>query len=210
MATQEIPPDAERGAAARNTDGRAAEIYRAAAAIIVKKGFDATSMNDIASAVDLTKAGLYHYIRGKKDLLFSIMQFAMDIVDQQVLEPAADISDPEERLRFVLARHAGMTDYVKEITILTEEVAALDDEHREIILSRKRRYYEFVRNTLQQLKDAGKLRELDVSVAALNLFGTVLGIARWYLPDGRLSAQQVANETAKLLLHGLLKDASAC
>ncbi len=185
--------------------GKAAEIYHTAANLIVAKGFNATSMNDIAAAVDLTKAGLYHYIRGKNDLLYSIMQFAMDMVDKQVVEPASQIHDAEERLRFVLARHAGMTEYVKAITILTDEVAALDDRERQVVMRRKRQYFEFVRGTLQQLQDEGKLRDLDVSVATLNLFSTVLGLARWFRPSGKLDAEQVAEETAKLLLGGLLK-----
>ena len=51
------------------------EIYRAAALLICEKGYDATSMNDIAEAVGLTKAGVYHHIEGKRDLLFRIMNF---------------------------------------------------------------------------------------------------------------------------------------
>ncbi len=185
--------------------GKAAEIYRTAAALIVAKGFNATSMNDIAAAVDLTKAGLYHYIRGKQDLLFSIMQFAMDMVDSSVLEPASQIADAETRLRFILTRHAGMTDHVKAITILADEVAALSERDQEAIITRKRRYFNFVRDTVQTLSDEGKLRDLDVSVATLNLFGMVLGLARWYRPDGKLNAEQVAEQTARLLLEGLLK-----
>jgi TetR/AcrR family transcriptional regulator, cholesterol catabolism regulator len=185
--------------------GKAGEIYSTAASLIVDKGFNATSMNDIASAVDLTKAGLYHYIRGKRDLLFSIMNFAMDMVDNGVLEPASAIDDPEERLRYILGRHAGMTDHVKALTILADEVGSLAEPDREVIIRRKRRYFNFVRDTLQELSEAGKLRDLDVSVATLNLFATILGLARWYSPDGPLSAREVADETAKLLLNGLLK-----
>jgi AcrR family transcriptional regulator len=187
---------------------KTAEIYRTAASLIVTKGFNATSMNDIAAAVGLTKAGLYHYIRGKQDLLFSIMQFAMDVVDCQVLEPASQIVDAEQRLRFILTRHAGMTDQVKAITILAEEVAALNERDRETIIARKRQYFDCVRNTLQELSAEGKLRDLDVSVATLNLFAMVLGLARWYRPDGKLSAEAIAEQTAKLLLEGLLRPAS--
>lgn len=185
--------------------GKLAEIYRSAAEIFVQKGFDATSMKDIATAVDLTKAGLYHYVRSKHELLFAIMQFAMDIVDQQIVKPAGAIADPEERLRFILDRHAGLTRFVKEISILTDEVVALRKEHRRVVIERKRKYYEFVRATLEELRQQNKLRDLDVTVATLNLLATVLGIARWYRPDGRLSAGEIAQQTRDLLLHGLLR-----
>ncbi len=184
---------------------RTSEIYRAAAELIVQKGLDATSMNDIAQAVDLTKPGLYHYITGKKDLLFSIMQFAMDTVESFVIEPAREIHDAEERLRFILNRHAGMTESVREITILTEELPALTPEHRQQIIVRKRRYLDFLRECLNELKYEGKLRNLDVNIAALNVLATVLGISRWFDPEGRLSAEQIAHETSRFILAGLLR-----
>ncbi|MEZ6063597.1 MAG: TetR/AcrR family transcriptional regulator [Planctomycetaceae bacterium] len=183
---------------------RTAEIYRAAAELIVQKGLDATSMNDIAQAVDLTKPGLYHYITGKKDLLFAIMQFAMDTVESFVIEPAGKIADAEDRLRFLLNRHAGMTEYVREITILTEELPALNPDHRQHIIARKRHYLNFLRQCLNELRLQGKLRDLDVDVAALNVLATVLGISRWFDPGGRLSAEQVAEETSRFILAGLL------
>ena len=52
------------------SEGRAAEVYRKAAEIILQKGYDATSVSDIAEALGITKAGLYHYIHGKTQLLF--------------------------------------------------------------------------------------------------------------------------------------------
>ncbi|MEM8995810.1 MAG: helix-turn-helix domain-containing protein, partial [Acidobacteriota bacterium] len=79
-------------------DYRAVDIYRKAASIIYEKGFNATSMGDIADAVDLTKGGLYYYIKGKKALLFAIMNFAMDLLESEVLSPARQAADPHRRL----------------------------------------------------------------------------------------------------------------
>src|SRR2546430_17620514 len=87
-------------------DERLAEIYRAAAQIILRKGYDATSVNDIANAVGMTKAGLYHYINGKKELLFDIMNFGLDELDQEVLTPAQAIADAGARLRFIIISHS--------------------------------------------------------------------------------------------------------
>jgi len=73
-------------------EDRADHIYRVAAEVMCRKGYEATSMNDIADAVGLTKAGIYHYIRGKEQLLFEIMNFAMDMVDEDVMAPARENS----------------------------------------------------------------------------------------------------------------------
>lgn len=80
-------------------------IYRAAAQIICDKGYDATSMNDIAEAVGLTKSGLYHHISGKRNLLFRIMNFGMDSLEEQVILPARAIPDAERRLRAIINNH---------------------------------------------------------------------------------------------------------
>src|ERR1041384_8501500 len=77
------------------------EIYRPAAKIIGRRGYDATSVNDIANALGMTKAGLYHYINGKKELLFDIMNFGLWELDEEVATPAREINDPAARLRFL-------------------------------------------------------------------------------------------------------------
>src|SRR6185369_8049467 len=84
---------------------RLAEIYRAAASIICEKGYDATSMNDIAEAVGITKSGLYHHVSGKRNLLFSIMSFGLDSLEEQVIIPARAVTDAEQRLRTIITSH---------------------------------------------------------------------------------------------------------
>lgn len=190
---------------------RLGEIYRAAAKIICEKGYDATSMNDIAEAVGITKAGIYHHIPGKKDLLFRIMNFGMDTLDQEVIAPAMAISDPEERLRTIITRHVRLitsrstTQGNNPVTIVVDEVAGLTPVHRRKINQRKRAYVDLVRQTLTQLKEAGKLADVDVTAAAFSLLGMILWLSRWYHPDGRLTRQEVAEEVIKIALGGLLR-----
>src|SRR5688572_19672329 len=89
-----------------DSDGRAGEVFRTAASIILQKGYDATSVSDIATALGITKAGLYHYIRGKTELLYEIMKYGLAELDREVMVPSHAIADPEERLRFMIATHA--------------------------------------------------------------------------------------------------------
>ena len=83
-------------------DDRLLLIYRAAAGVIHAKGYDATSLNDIADAVGITKGGLYHYIDGKQSLLFKIMSYALDMLEAEVVRPAGLLSSAEEQLRSVI------------------------------------------------------------------------------------------------------------
>jgi len=196
---------------ASDESDRLSEIYRAAAQIICEKGYDATSMNDIAEAVGITKAGVYHHIPGKKDLLFRIMNFGLDALDEEVVVPARAMTDAEQRLRTIISSHVRLITNRSTpqgnnpVTIVVDEVAGLTPAHRRKINQRKRAYVDLVRETLKQLKEEGKLREVDVTAAAFSLLGMILWLSRWYHPDGRLTPEQVAEEITKIALGGLLR-----
>lgn len=187
------------------------DIYRAAAQLICEKGYDATSMNDIAEAVGITKAGVYHHIPGKKDLLYRIMNFGLDSLEEEVIAPARAIDDAEQRLRAIITRHVRLitsrstSQGYNPVTIVVEEVAGLTPAHRRKIDQRKRGYVDLIRNTLRQLEADGKLRELDVTAAAFSLLGMILWVSRWYNPEGRLSSDQVAEQIIQMAVSGVLR-----
>jgi AcrR family transcriptional regulator len=188
-----------------NQPERLAQIYRTAARIICEKGYDATSLNDVADAVGLTKPGLYHYITSKESLLFGIMNFAMDRVQAEVVEPVQAVADAEEQLRTLITRHARLImERGQEITLLVDEMAGLTRAHRRVVTERQRAYFELVRSILKRLSDEGKLRDVDVTVAAFSLFGMLLWVSRWYRPDGRLTSEQVADQIIHIAYGGLI------
>ncbi len=193
------------------TDERLAEIYRTAAQIILRKGYDATSVNDIANALGMTKAGLYHYINGKKELLFDIMNFGLDELDEEVVTPAKSISDTSDRLRFIIANNARLvTRGQGAITILVDEITALTPAQNRKITRRKRAYFVSLRNTLNQLKAEGKLQDVDTTAATFSLLGMINWLSRWYRQDGSLSEEQAAEQIVKIALNGLMRpEASA-
>jgi AcrR family transcriptional regulator len=185
---------------------RTVGIYNKAAEIFHEQGFDATSMSSIASAVDLTKAGLYYYIESKEDLLYAIMDFAMERLEAMVIEPSRAIADPQERLLSIITRHGRLlTEGNKAITILTDEIEGLKPKHRKQILDRKRAYLELVRGTLDALRADGKLRDVDTTVAAFSLFGTLLWLPRWFHNEGALTGEQVVVHVVRIVAGGLLK-----
>lgn len=187
-------------------DERAGAIYRTAAQMIYEKGFASTSMNEIAEAVDLTKPGLYYHVKGKKELLFAIMSFAMDRLDEEVVGPARVIDDPVERLRVIVRQHARLlTRETGALAILIDEVAGLSEIQREQITRRKREYFDFLRATLETLRERGRLREVDTTSAAFSILGMVMWISRWYQRSGALDGDTVADHVTEIAVAGVLK-----
>jgi TetR/AcrR family transcriptional regulator, cholesterol catabolism regulator len=184
---------------------RLAEVYRTAAQIILRKGYDATSINDIANALGMTKAGLYHYINGKKELLFDIMNFGLDELDAEVATPASSIVDPSERLRFIIASHARLvTRGQGAITILVDEITALTPAQNRIITRRKREYFDRLRGVLNELKSEGKLQAVDTTAATFSLLGMINWLSRWFRQDGHITQEEIAEQITKIALNGLL------
>jgi AcrR family transcriptional regulator len=185
---------------------RRAEICRTAAQMMRDRGFGATSVNDIARALGITKAGLYHYISSKEALLAEVLTFGLDQVDTEVATPAKSIKDPEERLRFLLVRHARIVTRAQgAVTQLVDEVPHLLPGARRKITARMRKYVDMLRKTLAELQAAGKLRDVDITIAAFSILGIIHWLPRWFRPDGRLTAARVAEEIANIAMSGLLQ-----
>jgi len=193
--------------AAPRVDARRADICRTAAQIFRDRGFDATSVSDVARALGLTKAGLYHYFESKEALLFEIMSFGLDRVRDEVVIPVRAIRDPEDRLRQLVVRHARITTRGQgAVAHLGDEIRALPPASRRQLEERMRVYFDLIRDTLGELKSAGRLRRVDLTVAAFSVLGMILWLPRWFRQDGRLTQEQVANDIAAMALGGLLDD----
>ncbi|HZT76903.1 MAG TPA: TetR/AcrR family transcriptional regulator [Vicinamibacterales bacterium] len=179
---------------------------RTAAQLFRDRGFDATSVSDVARALGLTKAGLYHHFESKEALLFEVMMFGLDKVRDEVLIPVRAIRDPEERLRQLIARHARIaTRGQGAVAHLGDEIRALPPSARKEIERRQRIYLDLLRRTLADLKTTGRLHGVDPTVAAFSIIGMILWLPRWFRQDGRLSQAHVADTIAAMALNGILK-----
>ncbi len=186
---------------------RAQDIYLTAAQLFVEKGLDSTSVADIADALNITKAGLYYYFESKQELLYRVVLLGLDSVRDEVLNPAREIKDAEERLKFIIFNHARLAaEGNHAVIIVSHEMNSLSFTQREAMLKRRREYFEFVRNTLVQLKKDGKLYDIDITTATFTLFGMILWLPRWFRPNGKLSVEKVCRDVCDMALKGLLRN----
>ncbi len=189
-------------------EGRARneEIYHTAARLMVQRGYAGTSMGDLAKAVGMTKAGLYHHISSKQDMLFQILLYAMDELEEKVIEPTGGIADPEERLREMIRLHVcGLFEHGLEFSLLFQERRHLDSDQSELIWKKVDQYLGLIRKAMRELKKQGKLRELDPDVTARHILQTITGIARWYSDDAGVSQRRLLEQTVNFNMAAILK-----
>lgn len=181
-------------------DQRAVDIYRRAADILYSRGYNATTMGDIAETVDLTKGGLYYYIKGKEALLFAILNFAMDLVEKEVMAPAENEADPQERLKKIVAGHLRLV--LREpstMALLVNDTDFLSNEHKTKVVARKATFVGFLRDTIEKVSPTG-----DSAIKAFSLLGMIHWSVRWHRAGGKLDNDQVIRQMTHLALHGLL------
>lgn len=182
------------------------EVFRAAARLMVEKGYGATSMNDIAQAVGMTKAGLYHHIRSKQDMLFQILHFAIKGLEREVIEPSKRLLDPELRLRELIRLHVqGLFEHGLEFALLFPERRHLEALQQQLIEQGLDDYVSMLREAMQEMDKEGKLRDLDVNIASRHILHTIAGIARWYSRDA-VSEELLAEQTVNFNMAAILKN----
>jgi AcrR family transcriptional regulator len=183
-------------------------ILATAARLFYERGFEATSIQDVAEACGLTKPGLYHHIRSKEDLLLEVLHCGLDLFEAQVVQPTLCVPDPEERLRAWVLAHLRLIHRPghREASLLLHERLrlALASPAQARVRARKRRVLRLLEACVAELLAHRAARAASPKLAASGLLGMVVFTSHWYRPDGPLSCERLAQELTDLFLRGLL------
>jgi AcrR family transcriptional regulator len=184
------------------------EILRTAARLFQQRGYDATSMNDVAAALKLSKGGLYHHFQSKDEILYEIMNHAMEITQERVLNPVRSIADPEERLRALIRLHIEvvLSPRDREITVMLHENHPLPPALRKRINARKKDYIHFLESLMTEVQNKAQHQtrgKVTPRAAAFALLGMINWIYQWYKPEGELQAQNLVPQFTDLIFGGI-------
>jgi len=189
------------------------EMLRTAARLFQQHGYDATSMNDVAAALRLSKGGLYHHFQSKDEILFEIMNHAMEITQERVLNPVRGIADPEARLRTLIRLHIEvvLSPRDREITVMLHENHPLPPSLRKRINARKKEYVHFLEGLMAEVQEEarkknveGKAAKVSPRAAAFALLGMINWIYQWHKPEGELQAHNLVPQFTELIFGGIV------
>ena len=179
-------------------------IRRAAASLFRTRGFNGTSMHDLAAAVGITKSSVYHHFPSKQALLAEIIELTIGRVLPQVQEVAESAGPASERLHRALVLHttAALRDG-DSVACFTEEGRYLSPEFMTAHVAKRDRYERFFRRILEDGITRGEFLPQDPRLSAMALLGMCNAAVRWYRPDGDHSPEAIAAHFADLAVRGV-------
>jgi AcrR family transcriptional regulator len=181
------------------------EILVAAAQIFSQKGFHATSMQDIASAVNLQKASLYHHISSKQEILVEVLDRALDLLIERMQAVLERPLPPDERLRQAMASYLITLLHHRDLAaVLLLEHRSLEPHLHSRHIPRRDRYERLWRDLIQEGLDAEVFCCTDPAMASKALLGVMNWTITWYSTAGTLSPEEIAQQFSEMLLAGLL------
>lgn len=199
------------------------DILWAAADVMRRRGYDATTMKDIAAQVNLTAASLYHHFKNKDFLLLSVLEFGHELATARLERIiASDMSQADKLAAMVRSHIVSISENVAVSAAMVFEIRALLNVnqgtrngkrkfHEEYIERRnhffeRRDYFESLfRDTLVAGIEAGEFRPVDAAIVTKTILGAHNWIGVWYREGGRLSGDEVADVMVDFFLSALIR-----
>jgi AcrR family transcriptional regulator len=185
----------------RSTATTRGTVLDAACVLFAAHGYRGTSMKDIAAELGVRAPSLYNHVASKQDILYAIMDTAMDRAIAALEETLAGIDDVAEQLR--RATESLVLDFLRfpaEVTVCNNEVRSLDPGNRLAIVAKRDRYAARVRRIIEQGCRAGRFRTRTPQIAAFAVLEMGNGAKSWFKPSGRYPDSFVAGEYGEFAL----------
>lgn len=178
-------------------------VLSTAARFFVEKGFHATSLDEVAEALHITKPTLYYYIKSKDDILFECVRLGLERVKAAIETAAAGNGSAIDKLRAALNSyvHIVTEDYGQCLIRVGED--PLPPEKKVVLRRQKAEIDKEFRVLVEQGIAEGALAPMDPKIATFIVMGAISWIGRWFKPDGELTPDEVAEHCIAILMSGM-------
>ena len=191
-------------AARRGRPGHSLDsLLEVAVAAFIERGYEATSMDELAARLGITKSAIYHHVPAKVELLRLALDRALDGLFAVIREPGATSGTAIDRLEHVVRGSVRVLTVELPFVTLLLRVRGNSDVERAAV-QRRREFDRIVSDLVRAAEQEGSVRsDVDPAVIGRLLFGTVNSLTEWYRPDGSLSPDQLADALLAITFDGL-------
>ena len=174
-----------------------------AVAVFIERGYEASTMDELAARLGVTKSAIYHHVPSKVELLRLALDRALDELFAVTREPAAMTGPAIDRLEHVVRGSVRVLAAELPFVTLLLRVRGNSDVER-AALQRRREFDRVVTELVRAAEREGSVRtDVDPALMGRLLFGTVNSLTEWYRPDGPLSADDLADALVTSAFDGL-------
>lgn len=191
--------NAEAGAGSGSTSDA---VRDAALTLFAARGYELTSMRDIADAVGIRAPSLYNHVASKQALLAEIMHGTMDTLLQQLRDTKrAAGPDPTDRLVQATEAHVRFhARHRREAFIGNREIYSLEQPSRDELLQKRARYERGFRRLIHDGVRAGCFSVESAKLTSFAILEMGIGVATWFKETGPLDVDEVAKVHGELAL----------
>jgi AcrR family transcriptional regulator len=172
-----------------------------AAQLFRQKGYERTTVRDIAAEVGIQSGSIFHHFSTKEDILKAVMSEALVYFTQRLGEAIEAAESPAEKLLACIRSELEFTvadDTGAVMSVLITEWRCLSAEHQKSILEYRAVYEQLWMDVLNAAASAG-LIEGDVFILRRMLAGGIHWTTTWFHPDGKMSIEALAKETLRMI-----------
>ena len=182
------------------------QILRTAADLFRERGFPATTLDDVARPLGMSKASLYTYFRGKDEILAAISQETIERFTRELsLVLGSDLS-PEDKLRRIVREHVRFVIANRSfLTVFFSEEANLPARFARALAAQKDRYDKGVESVIADGIRRGVFRDVPPRLVVFGLLGMVNWLYKWYNPRGPWGAEEISSAFLAMVEDGLLR-----
>jgi AcrR family transcriptional regulator len=186
--------------------GRREHILAVAARVFARKGFRATSLQEIAGEVGVTRPSFYYHFRSKQEILAAILFSALERAEQAIDGVLAGPGNTVDRLRAFVFRYVEVNTQNAEVPVLFQSAGELEPDEAKIARQRRSDIDHKLAGLVKEGVERGELRSSAPLISAYGLLGAINWMHTWYRTDGLYTPDEVAEMLADLLLYGIVTD----
>ena len=182
------------------------DILEAAAQVFRQKGFHGASMKDIAEAVNLQKASLYHHVSSKQEILVEILDQALQLLLERISSITTQNISADKKLQLMIREYLQiLVDNIDLASVLLFEHRSLERRQQSRHIPNRDKFEGLWRDVIAEGVRTKIFQCEDPALTARALLGLLNWTITWFHPDGQKNIEQVADNYSRMLLNGLLK-----